>query len=105
MEPYLYSEISPMFGFLVGVVSGLGLVGLWRGIRLLTDLRATRVAADTLLGPPFDNPQDRAAYERVKSCKSRLRWQKKPNPEWIAPLIEEIPKLVQEIAEIYYPDR
>ena len=104
MELYLYSEISPMFGFLVGVVSGLGLVGLWRGIRLLTDLRATRVAADTLLGPPFDNPQDRAAYERVKSCKSRLRWQKKPNPEWIAPLIEEIPKLVQEIAEIYYPD-
>ena len=93
-----------MFGFLVGVVSGLGLVGLWRGIRLLTDLRATRVAADTLLGPPYDNPQDRAAYERVKSCKSRLRWQKKPNPEWIAPLIEEIPKLVQEIAEIYYPD-
>ena len=104
MEPYLYSEISPMSGFLVGVVSGLGLVGLWRGIRLLTALRATRVAADTILGPPYDNPQDRAAYERVKSCKSRLRWQKKPNPEWIAPLIEEIPKLVQEIAEIYYPD-
>ena len=38
MEPYLYSEISPMFGFLVGVVSGLGLVGLWRGIRLLSRL-------------------------------------------------------------------
>ena len=104
MEPYLYSEISPMSGFLVGVVSGLGLVGLWRGIRLLTALRATRVAADTILGPPYDNPQDRATYERVESCKSRLRWQKKPNPEWIAPLIEEIPKLVQEIAEIYYPD-
>ena len=104
MEPYLYSEISPMFGFLGGVVAGLGLVGLWRRIQLRTDLRAARVAADTLLGQPFDNPQDRAAYERVKSCKSRLRWQKKPNPEWIAPLIEEIPKLVQEIAEIYYPD-
>ena len=104
MEPYLYSEISPMSGFLVGVVSGLGLVGLWRGIRLLTALRATRVAADTILGPPYDNPQGRAAYERVKSCKRRLRWQKNPNPEWIAPLIEEIPKLVQEIAEIYYPD-
>ena len=26
MEPYLYSGISPMLGFLVGVVSGLGLV-------------------------------------------------------------------------------
>ncbi len=104
MEPYLYSEISPMFGFLGGVVAGLGLVGLWRRIQLRTDLRAARVAADTLLGQPFDNPQDRAAYERVKSCKSRLRWQKKPNPEWIAPLIEEIPKLIQEIAEIYYPD-
>ena len=104
MEPYLYSEISPMSGFLVGVVSGLGLVGLWRGIQLRTALRAARVAADTILGPPYDNPQDRAAYERVKSCKRRLRWQKNPNPEWIAPLIEEIPKLVQEIAEIYYPD-
>ena len=105
MEPYLYSEISPMFGFLGGVVAGLGLVGLWRRIQLRTDLRAARVAADTLLGQPYDdNPQDRATYERVESCKSRLRWQKKPNPEWIAPLIEEIPKLIQEIAEIYYPD-
>ena len=104
MEPYLYSEISPMFGFLVGVVSGLGLVGLWRGILLWADRRATQKAADTLLGPPYDNPQDRAAYERVESCKRRLRLQKNPNPEWIAPLIEEIPKLIQEIAEIYYPD-
>lgn len=106
MEPYLYldSGISPMFGFLVGVVAGLGLVGLWRGIRLLVDLRATRAAVDALLGPPFDNSQDRTAYERVESCKSRLRWQKTPNPEWIAPLIEEVPKLIREIAETYYPD-
>ena len=105
MEPYLYSEISPMFGFLVGVVSGLGLVGLWRGIRRLVDLRATRAAADALLGQPYgDNPRDQAAYEKVESCKSRLRLQKTPNPEWIAPLIEEIPKLIREIAEIYYPD-
>lgn len=94
-----------MLGFLVGVVSGLGLVGLWRRIQLRTDLRAARVAADTLLGQPYDdNPQARAAYERVESCKSRLRWQKTPNPEWMAPLVEEIPKLIQEIAEIYYPD-
>ena len=100
MEPHLYSGISPTFGFLVGVVSGLGLVGLWLGIQL----RATRVAANTLLSPPFDNPQDQAANERVKSCKRRLRWQKNPNPEWIAPLVEEMPKLVREIAEIYYPD-
>ena len=105
MEPYLYSEISPMFGFLGGVVAGLGLVGLWRRIQLRTDLRAARVAADTLLGQPYDdNPQDRATYERVESCKSRLRWQKTPHPEWTAPLVEEIPKLIQEIAEIYYPD-
>ncbi len=105
MEPYLYPEISPMFVFLVGVVSGLGLVGLWRGIRLLADLRATRAAADALLGQPYDdNPQYRAACERVEACKKRLRWQKTPNPEWIAPLVEEIPKLIQEIAEIYYPD-
>ena len=104
MEPYLYLGMSPMLGLLVGVVSGLGLVGLWRGIQLLMDLRATRVAADTLLGPPSDNPRDRVAYERVESCKRRLRWQKNPNPEWIAPLVEEIPKLIQEIAEIYYPD-
>ena len=106
MEPYLYSGISPTFGFLVGVVSGLGLVGLWRGIRLWVDRRATQKVVDTILGPPYDdNPQDRAAYERVESCKSRLRLQKTLNPKWIAPLFkEEIPKLIQEIAEIYYPD-
>lgn len=105
MESYLYPGISPMFGFLVGVVAGLGLVGLWLGIRLLIDLRASRAAADTLLGQPYDDsPQDRTAYERVEACKKRLRWQKTPNPEWIAPLVDEIPKLIQEIAEIYYPD-
>lgn len=52
MEPYLYSEISPMFVFLVGVVSGLWLVRLWRGILLRVDRRATQKVVDTILGPP-----------------------------------------------------
>lgn len=105
MEPSLYSGISPMVGFLVGVVSGLGLVGLWRGILLRVDRRATQKVVDTLLGPPYDDtPQDRAACERIEACKRRLRLQKTLNPKWKEPLSEEIPKLIQEIAEIYYPD-
>ena len=105
MEPHLYSGISPTLVFLVGVVSGFGLAGLWRGILLWADWRATQKVVDALLGQPYDdNPQDRAAYERVESCKSRLRLQKTPNPKWIAPLGDEIPKLIWEIAEIYYPD-
>ena len=105
MEPYLYSGISPMLVFLVGVVSGLGLVGLWRRILLWTDRRAAQKVVDTILGQPYDdNPQYREACKRVESCKSRLRLQKTPNPKWIAPLIKETPKLVEEIAEIYYPD-
>jgi hypothetical protein len=33
-----------------------------------------------------------------------MRWSKDPNPEWLPPLVVEIPKLVREIATIYHPD-
>lgn len=44
------------------------------------------------------------ALDAVSECKKRLRWSKTPNPEWLAPLVDEIPRLVREIATIYHPE-
>jgi hypothetical protein len=92
-----------MLGFLLGVAFTLGLVLLWKAVRLLFDLRATRAATDQMLGHHYFDPRLSEAHKKVEAYKVSLRWQKDPNPQWAAPLIEELPNLVKEIAQIYYP--
>ncbi len=86
-------------GFIVGMATWL----LWLMLRFAADLKAAReaVADYTALG---DNPKDLAAKQAVENCKNRLRWQKRLNPEWLPPLVDEIPKLVRDIAAIYHPN-
>lgn len=91
-------------GYLLGLLTGLAGLALWRGVQFWRDARATRTAVDTLTGTLSHESRALEAYERVTACKKRLRWQRSPNPEWITPLIEEIPLLVREIAVIYYPN-
>ena len=88
--------------FAAGFVCGVATWLLWLALRFVADLKAAReaVADYTALG---DNPKDIAAKKAVEDCKNRLRWQKRINPEWLPPLVEEIPKLVREIAAIYHP--
>ncbi len=86
-------------GFLVGLATWL----IWLGLRFASDLKAARDAV-AHYHDGTDHPKDIAANKAVEDCKNRLRWQKRLNPEWLPPLVDEVPKLVREIAAIYYPD-
>ncbi len=86
-------------GFLVGLATWL----IWLGLRFAADLKAAREAVEHY-HDGSDHPKDLAANQAVENCKNRLRWQKRLNPEWLPPLIEEVPKLVREIAAIYHPE-
>lgn len=89
--------------FLAGLVCGLGTVLVWQGVRFAADLKAAKhaTAADLFGGAPGE--RDRKALEAIAECKKRLRWNRDPNPEWLTPLVDEIPRLVREIAAIYHP--
>ena len=90
--------------FWAGLVSGVVLAGgVWL-LRRYLELRRARIAAEVLRRALSDNPQDREAQLRVAACKQRLRWQPTLNPSWLAPLIDEVPILVRDIATVYYPD-
>jgi hypothetical protein len=95
-----------MFYYLLTFVAGFGCGMatwlLWVAYRFVSDVRAAREAAADY-GRVVENPRDVDALRAVASCKNRLRWQKKLNPEWLPPLIDEVPKLVREIAVIYHP--
>lgn len=86
-------------GFLVGLATWL----IWLGLRFASDLKAARDAV-AHYHDGTDHPKDIAANKAVEDCKNRLRWQKRLNPEWLPPLVDEVPKLVREIAAIYYPE-
>jgi hypothetical protein len=95
---------SHLFTFLAGVICGLGGVSIWFGLRFFADLRATKHAAAADLFAVLPGERDQAALAAVDACKNRLRWNKNPNPEWLPPLVDEIPKLVREIAAVYHPN-
>lgn len=90
--------------FLAGLVCGLGTVLIWQGVRFAADLKAAKhaTAAELFLEAPGE--RDRLALAAIDECKRRLRWSKDFNPEWLTPLVTEIPRLVREIASIYHPE-
>jgi hypothetical protein len=96
MLPYLLT-------FFAGVVTGAGLLFVWKVLVLAAEVR--RAAAEPLqaLNAIHGTPKDAEAQTAVQACKDRLRWQKNLNPEWFQPVIDEVPRLVKEIASIYYP--
>ncbi len=91
------------FNFLAGLACGLLMWGIWVLFRLLIDARVTRQTGN-ILPDDLNSPQDQAAQELIDACKKRLRFQKRLNPDWLGPLIEEVPPLVEAIATCYYPD-
>ncbi len=99
--------IDPVFlmVFGLGVLSCLAVIGLWRFLLILLDFRASRrTASDDFVSQPSNDPRHTEALKKVQDCKRRLLLQKTPNPELLKPLVEEVPKLVHEIAKVYYPD-
>ena len=90
--------------FFSGIVVGLGAMFIWHGMRFLSDLRAAKHATASDFFGISPGERDQAALNAIAECKKRLRWHKNPNPEWLSPVVEEIPRLVREIAVIYHPD-
>jgi hypothetical protein len=91
----------PWLTFLAGVLAGLALVAAWQGVRFLVDLRAVRrralqVGLESAREAPLQDPRDVEAH---------LMFQRRLNPQWVTPLVREIPDLVRAIAATYYPDR
>jgi hypothetical protein len=93
--------MSYLFIFLAGFLCGLATWLLWAGLRFFADLRAAQHAVDHYVESRTE--QDADASRAVQACKNRMRWSKTANPEWLPPLVEEVPKLVREIAAIYHP--
>lgn len=79
----------------------IGIYGLLRFLAELRDLRKMKgreVFSSTL------SEKDKQAKEAIQNAKSRMRWHSDLNPEWIPPLMKEVPRLVKEIAQIYHPN-
>lgn len=93
-----------IFTFLAGVLVGAATIVLWKLLRFAADLRAARHAVASFVYPEC-GAADELAHKAVEECKNRLRWQKNLNPEWLPPLVDEVPKLVREIAAIYHPGK
>jgi hypothetical protein len=95
---------SHLWTFLAGLILGAAVVLVWKMLRFLADLRAAQHALagyDLLLS----TEADAQARQAVEESKKRLRWQKNLNPEWLPPLVDEVPKLVRSISAIYHPGK
>jgi hypothetical protein len=90
--------------FLAGVLVGAASIVIWKLLRFAADVRAARHAVSSFVYPDC-GMADEKAHAAVEACKNRLRWQKNLNPEWLPPLVDEVPKLVREIAAIYHPSK
>ena len=91
-----------LFTFLAGFMVGLATWFLWKALRFAADLKAARHAVESYVYPDCGFA-DEQAKKAIDDCKKRMRWTKNPNPEWIAPLVDEVPRLVREIAAVYHP--
>ncbi len=95
---------SHIWTFFAGLIIGISVVLIWKILQFAADIRAAQHALsayDALL----TSEADERARAVVEESKKRLRWQKSFNPEWLPPLVDEVPKLVREIASIYHPGK
>ncbi len=93
-----------LWTFLAGAIVGAATIALCKALRFAADLRAARHALASYVYPECGEA-DAKAHAAVEECKNRLRWQKNLNPEWMPPLVDEVPRLVREIAAIYHPGK
>lgn len=94
--------LSYLLTFAAGFLCGAATWLLWMALRFVADVKAASRTATRRLEEAAST-KDLEARTAIEACKNRLRWQKRVNPEWLPPLFEEIPRLVREIARIYYP--
>jgi len=95
--------MSHVLTFAAGFMCGTATWLLWLAFRFIMDVKAARASVAEYLNAG-ESHKDIEARRAVEACKNRLRWQKRVNPEWLPPLVDEVPRLVRDIARIYYPD-
>ena len=95
--------IAYLLTFLAGLVTGLSVIFIWKAWQILDDSKAAERSSHAALLALHGTPKDDEAQRTVEECKKRLRWTRSLNPEWFQPLVEEIPRLVKEIASVYHP--
>jgi hypothetical protein len=80
-----------LFMFLAGLLTGLCSVFIWKALEILSDSRAAEQRSADALRALQSTPKDAEAQRAVVECKNRLRWQRSLNPEWIQPLLVDVP--------------
>ena len=96
---------SPQFEpFILGVVSIIGLLLIWKVIRYLYYWRQASNYSTALYDVPAGDDKYGSAIEIANEYKKRLRFQKSINPKWVEPLVVEVPALIKDIAKVYYPE-
>ena len=89
-----------VLGFLFAVI-------IWFGFaitRFWLDIRKTK---KEILNDDFINEDDelkRSARQLITESQNSLRMTKQINPDWLSPLLNEIPVLIESIAKLYYPE-
>ena len=89
-----------VFGFLFAVIIWLG----FAITRFWLDIRKTK---KEILNDDFINEDDelkRSARQLITESQNSLRMTKQINPDWLSPLLNEIPVLIEGIAKLYYPE-
>ncbi|MFT4549477.1 MAG: hypothetical protein ACI8XO_001465 [Verrucomicrobiales bacterium] len=93
-----------VFPYGMGFATATLLWVCWRALQLYLDLRITRLDTERAVEMAAGSEVHARAWSSVAGCSKRLRFRKELNPKWVAPLIEELPKMIREIATIYHPD-
>jgi hypothetical protein len=96
---------SPVFWFAIGVLTTALFYIILKTIRVFwASYSVVKDTNEELKESEMSGPLDQQSLDYIKDCKKRITLQAKVNPDWVAPLLSEIPKLVQDIAKTYYPN-
>jgi len=91
--------------YVIGVLSTVLFYIIWKTIRIFwASYSVVKDTNEELKESEMSEPLDQQSLGYITDYKKRLILQAKINPNWVAPLLSEIPKLVQDIARTYYPN-
>ena len=96
---------SPVLWYTVGFLTAVLFYIILKTIRVFwASYSVVKDTNEELNESEMSGPLDQQSLDYIKDCKARLLRQAKINPDWVAPLLTEIPKLAQDIARTYYPN-
>ena len=100
----MFQNLNWAIPFVIGFLSAI-IIWISLGvIRFWIDIRKTKEAilVNDLIAE--DDEVLRFAMNLITNSQNSLRMTKQMNPDWLSPLLKEIPILVGSIAKLYYPE-